>query len=49
MNIIVCIKQVPDTTSVSINPETNTIIKKGVPSIIRTSPSYKIYIKKIEI
>ncbi|HAW50429.1 TPA: electron transfer flavoprotein subunit beta [bacterium] len=34
MNIIVCIKQVPDTTSVSINPETNTIIREGIPSII---------------
>ncbi len=34
MNIIVCIKQVPDTTSVRIDPETNTIIREGVPSII---------------
>ncbi len=34
MNIIVCIKQVPDTGSVKINPETNTLIRTGVPSII---------------
>ena len=34
MNIIVCIKQVPDTTEVRINPETNTLIRDGVPSII---------------
>lgn len=34
MNIIVCIKQVPDTSEVSIDPETNTIIREGVPSII---------------
>ncbi|MEW6006542.1 MAG: electron transfer flavoprotein subunit beta/FixA family protein [bacterium] len=34
MNIIVSIKQVPDTTSVRIDPETNTIIREGVPSII---------------
>lgn len=34
MNIIVCIKQVPDTTEVKINPETNTLIREGVPSII---------------
>lgn len=34
MNIIVCIKQVPDTTSIRIDPETNTIIREGVPSII---------------
>jgi len=34
MNIIVCIKQVPATTEVRINPETNTLIREGVPSII---------------
>jgi len=37
MNIIVCIKQVPDTAAlhlVRINPETNTLIREGVPSII---------------
>ncbi|MGI5818526.1 MAG: electron transfer flavoprotein subunit beta/FixA family protein [Armatimonadota bacterium] len=34
MNIIVCIKQVPDTSEVRIDPETNTIIREGVPSII---------------
>ncbi|MGD0887356.1 MAG: electron transfer flavoprotein subunit beta/FixA family protein [Thermodesulfovibrionales bacterium] len=34
MNIIVCIKQVPDTAEVKINPETNTLVRDGVPSII---------------
>ncbi|MEW5744058.1 MAG: electron transfer flavoprotein subunit beta/FixA family protein [Nitrospirota bacterium] len=34
MNAIVCIKQVPDTAEVRINPETNTLIREGVPSII---------------
>ncbi|HAM52445.1 MAG TPA: electron transfer flavoprotein subunit beta [Nitrospiraceae bacterium] len=34
MNIIVCIKQVPDTAEVRINPETNTLVRDGVPSII---------------
>lgn len=34
MHIAVCIKQVPDTTEVKINPETNTLIREGVPSII---------------
>jgi electron transfer flavoprotein beta subunit len=34
MNIIVCIKQVPGTTQVKINPETNTLIREGVESII---------------
>ncbi|OGC25628.1 electron transfer flavoprotein subunit beta [candidate division WOR-1 bacterium RIFOXYB2_FULL_42_35] len=34
MDIIVCIKQVPDTTEVKINPETNTLVREGVPSIV---------------
>ncbi len=34
MRIIVCIKQVPDTAEVRINPETNTLIRDEVPSII---------------
>ncbi len=34
LNIIVCIKQVPDTAEVRINPETHTLIREGVPSII---------------
>ncbi len=34
MDIVVCIKQVPDTAEVRINPETNTLIREGVPSII---------------
>lgn len=34
MNIVVCIKQVPDTADVRINPETNTLIRDGVASII---------------
>jgi len=34
VNIIVCIKQVPDTSEIKINPETNTLMREGVPSII---------------
>ncbi|GAB4485508.1 MAG: electron transfer flavoprotein subunit beta/FixA family protein [Thermodesulfovibrionales bacterium] len=34
MKIVVCIKQVPDTAEVRINPETNTLIRDGVPTII---------------
>ncbi|MDR1744821.1 MAG: electron transfer flavoprotein subunit beta/FixA family protein [Planctomycetota bacterium] len=34
MNVIVCIKQVPDTNEVKLNPETGTLIRDGVPSII---------------
>ncbi|OGF31390.1 electron transfer flavoprotein subunit beta [Candidatus Falkowbacteria bacterium RIFCSPLOWO2_12_FULL_45_13] len=33
MKIVVCIKQVPDTTDVKIDPVTNTLIREGVPSI----------------
>ena len=33
MKIAVCIKQVPETTEVKINPETNTLIREGVASI----------------
>ncbi|MDO4287837.1 MAG: electron transfer flavoprotein subunit beta/FixA family protein [Eubacterium sp.] len=34
MKIIVCIKQVPDTTEVRLDPKTNTLMRDGVPSII---------------
>lgn len=34
MNILVCIKQVPDTTEVKLDPKTGTLIRDGVPSII---------------
>lgn len=34
LKIIVCIKQVPDTGEIKINPQTNTLIRDGVPSVI---------------
>lgn len=34
MKVIVCIKQVPDTTEVKIDPKTGTIIRQGIPSIM---------------
>lgn len=34
MNIIVCIKQVPDTATVKFNPETNTLLREGVENIM---------------
>ena len=34
MKIVVCIKQVPDTAEVRLDPKTNTLIRDGVPSII---------------
>ena len=42
MNIIVCIKQVPDTTNVRIDPETNTLVRSGVQSIINPFDMYAI-------
>jgi electron transfer flavoprotein beta subunit len=42
VNIIVCIKQVPETTEVRINPETNTLIREGVKSIINPFDMYAI-------
>ena len=42
MNIIVCIKQVPDTTNVRIDPETNTLIRSGVQSIVNPFDMYAI-------
>ncbi len=42
MNIVVCIKQVPDTTDVRINPETNTLVREGVQSIINPFDMYAI-------
>jgi len=42
MNILVCIKQVPETTDVKIDPETNTLIREGVASIINPFDTYAI-------
>jgi electron transfer flavoprotein beta subunit len=42
MHAIVCIKQVPDTTEVRIDPERGTLIREGVPSIINPFDTYAI-------
>lgn len=42
MKIIVCVKQVPDTTDVKINPETNTLIREGVASITNPFDEFAI-------
>jgi len=42
MNIVVCIKQVPDTTEVKIDPQTNTLIRQGVQSIINPFDAYAL-------
>jgi electron transfer flavoprotein beta subunit len=42
LKVIVCIKQVPDTTNVRINPETNTLVREGVQSIINPFDCYAL-------
>ena len=42
MKIIVLIKQVPDTGEVKIDPETNTLVRKGVPSIVNPFDLYAV-------
>ena len=42
MNVIVCIKQVPGTTEVKMNKETNTIIREGIKSIINPFDTFAI-------
>ena len=42
MNIIVCIKQVPDTADVKIDPRTNTLIREGVRSIVNPFDLYAV-------
>jgi electron transfer flavoprotein beta subunit len=42
MHVIVCVKQVPDTTNVRINPETNTLVREGVESIINPYDEYAL-------
>jgi len=42
VNILVCVKQVPDTTEIKINPETNTLIREGVPSIVNTFDAFAL-------
>lgn len=36
MKILVCIKQVPDTSNLKVDPVTGTLIRTGVPSIVNT-------------
>ena len=42
MNILVCIKQVPDTTEIKIDPVTNTLVRAGVPSIVNPFDGYAL-------
>ncbi len=42
MNIVVCLKQVPGTTQVKIDLETNTLIRQGIENIINPFDNYAI-------
>ncbi|HRY84890.1 MAG TPA: electron transfer flavoprotein subunit beta, partial [Candidatus Cloacimonadota bacterium] len=42
MNLVVCIKQVPNTTEIRIDPVTNTLIRDGVESILNPFDAYAV-------
>jgi len=42
MNIVVCLKQVPGTTEVKIDPKTNTLIRQGIKAIVNPFDSYAL-------
>lgn len=42
MNICVCIKQVPDTAEIKIDPVRHTLIREGVPSIVNPYDTYAL-------
>ncbi len=42
MNILVCIKQVPDTTEIRMDPKTNTLVRAGVPSTVNPFDKYAL-------
>lgn len=41
-NMLVCVKQVPDTTEIRIDPVTKTLIRDGVPSIVNPFDAYAL-------
>ncbi len=42
MNIVVCLKQVPGTTSVQIDPETNTLRRQGIENVVNPFDAYAL-------
>jgi electron transfer flavoprotein beta subunit len=42
VNIVVCIKQVPGTTTVKINPDTGTLMREGVEAVVNPFDEYAI-------
>ncbi len=42
MNIVVCLKQVPGTTDVRIDPQTNNLVRQGIKNIINPFDTYAL-------
>ena len=42
MNILICVKQVPDTTEIRIDPVKNVLIRDNVPSVLNPFDSYAL-------
>jgi electron transfer flavoprotein beta subunit len=42
MNIVVCLKQVPGTTEVKIDPRTNTLMRQGIKNIVNPFDTYAL-------
>lgn len=42
MHFVVCIKQVPDTTQVRIDPDTGNLVRQGIPSVINPFDLYAL-------
>src|SRR4030042_1666336 len=42
MNVVVCLKQVPGTTQVKIDPETNTLVRQGIKNIVNPFDTYAL-------
>jgi len=42
MRIVVCVKQVPDTTEVRIDPDRGTMVRRGVPSILNPLDAHAV-------
>jgi len=42
MNVVVCLKQVPGTTKVKIDPQTNTLVREGIENIVNPFDTYAL-------
>ena len=42
MNVVVCLKQVPGTTKVTIDSQTNTLVRQGIESIVNPFDTYAL-------